>query len=102
MPLEASKDMGNINGFVHSHRFPGRTLRCPRRTKMRPQLKLTEDFLKSGQLSVDIFALSPAEAPLKPGAVSQSDMSTTFAVGEEAESKVTGESAERLRRLPLR
>jgi len=57
------------------------------------QLKLTEDFLKNGQMSVDIFALSPAQAPLKPGAVSQSDMSTTFAVGEEAESKVTGESA---------
>ncbi len=38
---------------------------------------------------MDIFALSPAQAPLKPGAVAQSDLNTTFAVGEEAESKVT-------------
>jgi Flp pilus assembly protein TadD len=93
MPLESSKDMGNINGFVHSHRFPGANTAVPTANEDGPQLKLTEDFLKSGQLSVDIFSLSPAEAPLKPGAVSQSDMSTTFAVGEEAESKVTGESA---------
>jgi Flp pilus assembly protein TadD len=93
MPLESSKDMGNINGFVHSHRFPGANTAVPTANEDGPQLKLTEDFLKSGQLSVDIFSVSPAEAPLKPGAVSQSDMSTTFAVGEEAESKVTGESA---------
>jgi hypothetical protein len=32
------------------------------------QLKLTEGFLKSGALTVDIFALSPAQAPLKTGA----------------------------------
>src|SRR3954451_699168 len=88
MPLERSKDMGNINGFVHSHRFPGANTAVPTANEDAAQLKLTEDFLKSGALSVDIFALSPAEAPLKPGAVSQSDMSTTFAVGEEAESKV--------------
>src|SRR3954469_9074513 len=93
MPLESSKDMGNINGFVHSHRFPGANTAVPTANEDGQQLKLTEDFLKSGQLSVDIFSLSPAEAPLKPGAVSQSDMSTTFAVGEEAESKVTSESA---------
>ena len=93
MPLESSKDMGNINGFVHSHRFPAANTAVPTANQDAAQLKLTEDFLKNGQMSVDIFALSPAQAPLKPGAVSQSDMSTTFAVGEEAESKVTAESA---------
>ena len=93
MPLESSKDMGNVNGFVHSHRFPAANTAVPTANQDAAQLKLTEDFLKNGQMSVDIFALSPAQAPLKPGAVSQSDMSTTFAVGEEAESKVTGESA---------
>jgi Flp pilus assembly protein TadD len=93
MPLESSKDMGNINGFVHSHRFPAANTAVPTANQDAAQLKLTEDFLKNGQMSVDIFAFSPAQAPLKPGAVSQSDMSTTFAVGEEAESKVTGESA---------
>jgi Flp pilus assembly protein TadD len=92
MPLESSKDMGNINGFVHSHRFPAANTAVPTANQDAAQLKLTEDFLKNGQMSVDIFALSPAQAPLKPGAVSQSDMATTFAVGEEAESKVTGET----------
>jgi len=88
MPAEASKDMGNINGFVHSHRFPAANTAVPTANEDAAQLKLTEDFLK-GSLSVDIFALSPAQAALKPGANTQTDLSTTFAVGEEAESKVT-------------
>jgi tetratricopeptide (TPR) repeat protein len=92
MPLESSKDQGNINGFVHSHRFPAANTAVPTANEDAAQLKLTEDFLKSGALTVDIFALSPAQAPLKANASTQSDLSTTFAVGEEAESKVTGGS----------
>jgi Flp pilus assembly protein TadD len=88
MPAEPSHDAGNINGFVHSHRFPGANTALPTANEDAPQLKLTEDFLKNGALTVDIFALSPAQAPLKPGAAPQSELSTTFAVGEEAESKV--------------
>jgi tetratricopeptide (TPR) repeat protein len=97
MPKESSRDMGNINGFVHSHRFPGANTAVPTANEDAPQLKLTEDFLKNGALIVDIFALSPAQAPLKPGASTQSELSTTFAVGEEAETKiapaVSGEGA---------
>jgi tetratricopeptide (TPR) repeat protein len=96
MPLQASKDQGNVNGFVHSHRFLAANTALPTANDDEEQLKLTEDFLK-GALSVDIFALSPAQVPLKPGATTQSELSTTFAVGEEAESKViaanTGEAA---------
>src|SRR4051794_30317672 len=92
MPPESSKDMGNIAGFVHSHRFPGANTAVPTANEDAAQLKLTEDFLKSGALTVDIFALSPAQAPIKPGAVTQSDISTSFAVGEEAETKTTAES----------
>jgi len=88
MPMEASKDQGNMNGFVHSHRFPAANTALPTANEDAPQLKLTEDFLKNGALTVDIFALSPAQAPLKPGAGAQSELSTTFAVGEEAETKV--------------
>jgi Flp pilus assembly protein TadD len=91
--MEASKDAGNINGFVHSHRFPGANTAIPTANEDGPQLKLTEAFLKSGALTVDIFALSPAQAPLqaalKTGAATQSDLATTFAVGEEAETKIT-------------
>ena len=91
MPATPSKDMGNINGFIHSHRFPAANTAVPIANEDPAQLKLTEDFLKNGALTVDIFALSPAQAPLKPGPVTQSDISTSFAVGEEAESKITAE-----------
>src|SRR5258708_290309 len=88
MPMEASKDAGNIDGFVHSHRFPGANTAIPTANEDIPQLKLTEGFLKSGALTVDVFAVSPAQAQLKAGATSQTDLATTFAVGEEAETKI--------------
>ncbi|MGC2647778.1 MAG: tetratricopeptide repeat protein, partial [Candidatus Sulfotelmatobacter sp.] len=88
MPAERSKDAGNVDGFVHSHRFPAANTALPTANEDAAQLKLTEDFLKHA-LTVDIFALSPAQAPLKSGAASQSDIATTFAVGEEAETKIT-------------
>ena len=94
MPMESSKDQGNINGFVHSHRFPAANTAVPTANEDAAQLKLTEDFLRNGQLTVDIFALSPAQAPLKAGAATQSDLNTTFAVGEEAESKVSASGGE--------
>jgi tetratricopeptide (TPR) repeat protein len=89
MPLTPSKDFGNINGAVHSHRFPAANTALPVANEDAEQLKITEDFLKDKILSVDIFALSPARAELKRGASMQSDLSTTFAVGEEAEAKIT-------------
>jgi tetratricopeptide (TPR) repeat protein len=94
MPLVASKDMGNKNGFVHSHRFPGANTAVPTANEDEKQLKLTEDFLKNGALSVDIFALSAAQAPVTAQSVAQPDISTTFAVGEEAENKITASGGE--------
>src|ERR1700736_1269379 len=89
MPVTRSADSGNVNGFVHSHRFPGANTALPTANQDAEQLKVTGDFLKDKILSVDIFALSPAQAELKPGPASQSELSTTFAVGEEAEAKIT-------------
>src|SRR5437660_3522108 len=89
MPMAPSRDAGNVNGFVHSHRFPAANTAVPTANEDREQLKLTEDFLKNGIMSVDIFALSPARAESQPGANAQTEMATTFAVGEEAEAKVT-------------
>jgi tetratricopeptide (TPR) repeat protein len=91
MPVTSSKDMGAINGMVHSHRFPAANTAVPTANGDASQLKLTEDFLKNGQLSVDIFAVSPEQSPLKSGASSQSELSTTFAVGEESENKVVAQ-----------
>ena len=94
MPATASKDQGNIDGMVHSHRFLAANTAVPTANEDANQLKLTEDFLKSGALTVDIFALSPEPAPLKPGAMTESDLSTSFAVGEEAETKISAEGGE--------
>jgi Flp pilus assembly protein TadD len=91
MPLTSSKDAGNINGFVHSHRFPGANTAVPTANEDAAQLLLTENFLKSGTLTVDIFALTPEKEPLKSAAAGQSDLATTFAVGEEAETKLAPE-----------
>jgi Flp pilus assembly protein TadD len=94
MPLTHSADMGNVNGFVHSHRFPAANTAVPTANEDADQLKLTESFLKSGILSVDIFAISPESMQSKPLATPQSDIQTTFAVGEEAESKIAAATTE--------
>jgi cytochrome c-type biogenesis protein CcmH/NrfG len=94
MPLTHSNDMGNISGYVHSHRFPGANTAVPTANEDADQLKLTENFLKNGILSVDIFAISPEAAEAKEVAVPQSDIQTTFAVGEEAETKIASATRE--------
>jgi Flp pilus assembly protein TadD len=94
MPAESSNDAGNINGVVHSHRFPGANTAVPTANGDEAQLKLTQGFLRSGALTVDIFAVSPALTAVESAASADSDLATTFAVGEEAETKIapgTGE-----------
>lgn len=93
MPLEPSKDFGNVAGKVHSHRFPGANTALPTANEDPQQLKSTINFLTSGALTVDIFAISPARE-VKAGASAQHEVSTTFAVGEEAEAKVTAGAVE--------
>jgi len=46
---------------------------------------LTEKFLTDKAVTVDIFALSPAAPHATGGGGSQSELSSTFAVGEEGE-----------------
>ncbi|HXX28699.1 MAG TPA: tetratricopeptide repeat protein [Terriglobales bacterium] len=88
MPLTRSQDLGNINGFVHSHRFPAANTALPTANEDGEQLKMTEDFLKNDILSLDIFALSPERAEMKTGGMAEPAMATEFAVGEEAETNV--------------
>ncbi|HKE32924.1 MAG TPA: tetratricopeptide repeat protein, partial [Candidatus Angelobacter sp.] len=89
MPLQKSKDAGNLAGFVHSHRFPAANTALPIANQDQEQLQITEAFLKNKVLSVDIFALSAAQPIKSGGTLPQSELSTTFAVGEEAETKIT-------------
>ncbi len=90
MPLVASHDPGNINGKVHSHSFPGANTAVPLANHDDQQMALEEKFLKSGFITVDIFAMSPVkheasdtEMIRRGGNAPQTN--TAFAVGEEAE-----------------
>jgi Flp pilus assembly protein TadD len=88
MPQIPSTDAGNVNGFVHSHRFPGANTAVPTANEDPQQLEVSKRFLQDKQLSVDVFAVSPAgkeNAGAGAGAGMRPELSTTFAVGEEAE-----------------
>ncbi len=93
MPLVASNDPGNIHGQVHSHRFPGANTAVPYANQDQAQLETTEKFLRSGFISVDIFAVSPVKdagtAMVRRTGEGPRAM-TSFAVGEEAEQASTG------------
>lgn len=91
MPLIASRDPGNHGGKVHSHRFPAANTALALVNKDEEQMRTVEQFLKSGFISVDIFAVSPVDemkgtTPMvRRGDAIQAN--STFAVGEEAEQK---------------
>ena len=89
MPLVASRDPGNHGGQVHSHRFPAANMALAYVNQDKPQMDTIEKFLKSGFITVDIFAAAPAD-----GSRGQVEMrrrsdsvraNTTFASGEEVE-----------------
>src|SRR5579859_5184378 len=88
MPMTPSQDDGNMNGVVHSHRFPGANTAVPIANQDEAQYEFAKKFLQDKQLSVDIFAISPAGkesvAPVR-NELGKQELSTTFAVGEESE-----------------
>ena len=94
MPLEKSQDFANIDGSVHSHRFPGANTAVPTANEDPAQLDLTEKFLRSGALTVDVFAISPEQKPIQASGAGEQELATTFAVGEEAESKIAAAPGE--------
>lgn len=90
MPLVPVKDdPAARNGMVHSHRFPAANMALPYVNRDDEQLKTVESFLKSGFITVDIFAASPVEEggglPMMRRAGEGPQLMSTFAVGEEAE-----------------
>ena len=93
MPLTPSNDLGNVDGKVHSHAFPGANTALPVANQDEHQMELEQKFLKSGIVSIDIFALSTAAAKEGATAAQHPELQTTFAVGEEAEMPTTGEAA---------
>ncbi len=88
MPLVDSQDPGNRSGKVHSHRFPAANTALAHVNQDPVQMGVTESFLKSGFISVDIFGVTPVESngQLEMRRRSEGpEAMTTFAVGEEAE-----------------
>src|SRR2546425_3958221 len=89
MPLVASNDPAAQNGKVRSHRFPAANTALPFVNHDPVQLKVVQDFLRDGQISVDLFGITrTAEAPAAeqalPGRASEPKLSSTFAIGEES------------------
>ncbi|HUS06745.1 MAG TPA: tetratricopeptide repeat protein [Bryobacteraceae bacterium] len=90
MPLTASKDPGNKNGQIHSHRFAAANTAVAYVNQDRVQLEETERLLKSGFITVDIFSASPVEQAkgqpeMQRRRTEGPQIASTFAVGEEAE-----------------
>src|SRR5262245_4009082 len=87
MPLQDSHDAGNVDGKIHSHRFPGANTALPAVNGDSKQMDAVVKFLQNSILSVDIFGLSPArKVNSSTGASSVLQLATTFAVGEEGDS----------------
>ena len=90
MPLVPSRDPGNRDGKVHSHRFPAANTALAFVNGDDEQLRITEQFLQSGFITVDLFAASPVEdakgeVEMRRRATDALAAASTFAVGEEAE-----------------
>src|SRR4051812_102143 len=89
MPLVDSHDPAAKNGKVRSHRFAAANTALPFVNGDAAQLKAVQDFLRDGQVSVDIFGIvrsSPSEAAAAGRSQSSTEPRTasTFAVGEES------------------
>jgi tetratricopeptide (TPR) repeat protein len=96
MPQVPSNDPAAKNGFVKSHRFPGANTAVPFVNQDRTQLETVQNFLRDGQISVDLFGLvRGGEKPAAPSQAQRSAepaLSSTFAIGEESMSFGAAES----------
>ena len=89
MPLVPSDDPAARDGLVRSHRFPGANTALPFVNGDAEQLRVVQDFLRDGQVSVDVFGITRvAEAPppelAEARGTAEPRLSSTFAVGEES------------------
>ncbi len=88
MQLVDSNDPAAKNGKVKSHRFAAANTALPYVNKDPEQLKAVQDFLRDGQISVDIFGLVRGVEAGEPvesrRTAAEPRLSSTFAVGEES------------------
>ncbi len=92
MPLVASKDPGNRDGMIHNHRFAAANTAIPYVNGDTKQLEAEELFLKSGFVTVDIFAATPIEESKNQVLMKRSSSdnapqaNSTMGAGEESDS----------------
>jgi tetratricopeptide (TPR) repeat protein len=88
MPLIASEDPAARDGKVHSHRFPAANTALRYVNQDEEQLKVTQDFLRDGQVTIDVFGLvcTDEAQPVEPKTLASEEqrLASTFAVGEES------------------
>jgi tetratricopeptide (TPR) repeat protein len=87
MPLVPAKDPAARDGKVHSHRFPGANTALPFVNRDEEQLQITQAFLQSGAVTIDVFGLVPGEPEGREARAvggAEPRLSTTFAAGEES------------------
>jgi Tfp pilus assembly protein PilF len=88
MPMVDSTDPAAKNGMVRSHRFAAANTALPFVNRDQVQLKAVEDFLRDGQISVDVFGITRAGAgttsPGGPTPAGPLQLSSAFGVGEES------------------
>jgi tetratricopeptide (TPR) repeat protein len=92
MPALKSADPGrHADGSVHSHRFAAANTAVPTANNDATQLAEVEKFLKSGFITVDIFAVSPVDETsegmrmVRRAGDATQQAATTFGVGEESD-----------------
>lgn len=90
MPPVAGEDPAARNGLLRSHRFAAANTALPTHFGLDQQLQAVRDFLRAGQVTVDIFGLVredegvPAGGDAQPAGADPLALASTFAVGEEA------------------
>jgi tetratricopeptide (TPR) repeat protein len=91
MPLVEGKDPASVDGKIHSHRFPAANTALPFVNKDPEQLKVVQNFLRDGQISVDVFGIVRTAASEESGhekrpSGNEPELSTSFGQGEESNS----------------
>lgn len=89
MPAVPGEDPAAPDGLIRSHRFAAANTALPTHFGFDDQLDAVRDFLRAGQVSVDIFAMvrGDEEGGSGPEPAAGADplaLASTFAVGEEA------------------
>src|SRR5207253_907848 len=67
MPQVPSKDDRNVNGYVHSQRFPGANTAVPTANQDEAQYEFAKKFLQDKQLSVDMVVRTRKVGHFFPG-----------------------------------